>query len=97
LIDWIRNELQVVEDALFKAYLFGSALDASRIPRDVDVVFVTTDGAGESKWQLVRVWRDDITPRFLAEFGIPLSAMVVTPSEWIEIDNVIVRERLSLL
>ncbi|MFT8745423.1 hypothetical protein [Acetobacter orientalis] len=79
------------------AFLFGSAINANATARDVDIVLVTKDAAGEKGWHEIREWRDRLTIDFQELFNIPLSAMIVTPSEWAEIDGVVVRERKALV
>lgn len=79
------------------AYLFGSAVDARAAPRDIDIVLVTKDAAGEKGWHAIRRWRDHLAMDFEEWFNLPLSAMVVTPSEWAEIDGAVVRRRKVLV
>ena len=95
--EWLREELTSVVESLTAAYLFGSALRLDKAPRDVDVILVSVDNAGEPEWRRLREWRDEVVARFIERFGIPLSAMVVTPAEWREIDGAIVREREALI
>lgn len=71
-------------------------LDVAREPHDVDLIIVTVDGPGGLGWHQIRVVRDAMRNPFLERFGIPLSTMVVTTSEWHELDGVIVRERKAL-
>jgi predicted nucleotidyltransferase len=94
--DWLRQQLAPHRRLISKVYLFGSVLDLTRSPRDIDLVIVTADGAGGSEWQQVRAARDAMISPFQEEFGLPLSAMILTPPEWREIDGVIVREREAL-
>jgi predicted nucleotidyltransferase len=96
LRDWLRHKFGPYHRFIIGAYLFGSMLDPTRSPRDIDLVLVTVGNAGEPEWQQVRSVRDVIAPLFEAEFGLPLSAMVLTLAEWREIDGVIVGERESL-
>lgn len=79
------------------AFLFGSAINTSAAPRDIDIVLVTKDAAGEKGWHVIREWRDCLKVDFEKRFNMPLSPMVVTPSEWAEIDGVVVRERKTLI
>lgn len=97
MIAWLRAAMLNSPGHLREAYLFGSALDARRKPRDIDVVLVTDDHSGGPGWFDVRRWRDRLAEQFEDRFGLPLSAMVVTPSEWAEIDGIIVREREPLV
>ena len=94
--DWLRDELAPYRRFIAEAYLFGSVLDPTRKPRDIDLVLVAMDGAGEPAWQLVRALRDAFTPPFLKEFGVPLSTMVLTMSEWHELQRTIARKREAL-
>jgi predicted nucleotidyltransferase len=94
---WLRAALAPVQGDLSGAYLFGSVLDLNAHPADVDLVLVAIDGAGEPGWRRVRTLRTAIAPAFTRAFGLPLSGMVLTPSEWREIDGTIVREREPLL
>lgn len=95
--DWLRNAIGPTGGDILEAYLFGSVLDQQRSPRDIDLVVVTADGAGEVAWRRVRDWRESVTLRFRAQFGLPLSILIATPSEWNEIDGIIVRRREALL
>ena len=79
------------------AFLFGSAINVLAAPRDIDIVLVTKDAAGEKGWHAIRKWRDRLAIDFEKRFNLPMSAMVVTPSEWAEIDGVVVREREALI
>lgn len=94
---WLRSETVKVSEDLFAAYIFGSILNQNKLPRDVDVVFVSIDGVDMPGWCRIRAWRDRLSSRFSARFGYVLSAMVVTPFEWEEINNVVVRERETLI
>ena len=78
-------------------FLSGSAIDARAAPRDIDIVLVTKDAAGEKGWHAILEWRDRLAIDFQERFNLPLSAMVVTPSEWAEIDGVVVRGRKALI
>jgi predicted nucleotidyltransferase len=91
--DWLIRELAPSRHAIAGAYLFGSVLNATLKPRDVDLALVAIDSAGAPAWQQLRTVRDTITPPFLMKFGVPLSILVLTLSEWGEVDDVIVRER----
>lgn len=94
--DWLRRELAPYRSSIAYSCFFGSILDQTLTPRDIDIVLVTNDAAGHSSWHSVRKARDAIELPFYETFGLPLSAMVLTPSEWKELDGIIVRERESL-
>ncbi|QJU60258.1 hypothetical protein HL653_23225 [Sphingomonas sp. AP4-R1] len=94
---WLRDALAPVRGDLSAAYLFGSVLHPDAHPADVDLVLVAIDGAGAPGWRRVRALRTAIAPAFKRAFGLPLSGMVLTPSEWREVDGTIVREREPLL
>ena len=96
MITWLRAAMSCSSEHLRAAYLFGSVLDPKRKPRDVDVVLVTVDRAGRPGWLNIRRWRDHLAQEFEDRFHIPLSAMVVTPSEWAEIESVVIGQRESL-
>jgi predicted nucleotidyltransferase len=96
LKEWLQHELQPIRANILAAYLFGSSIKGKLAPRDVDLVIVTADGAGEHSWHQIISYRDHLRERFQNAFQIPLSTMVVTPSEWDEIDGIVVRERLSV-
>jgi predicted nucleotidyltransferase len=93
----LRAAIEEVAADLETAFIFGSAVDPLATPRDIDVVLVTKVAAGEPSWHAIRVWRDRVAVEFEKQFYLPLSAMVVTPSEWAEIDGTIVRERQALV
>ncbi|MEJ5118734.1 hypothetical protein WH158_15095 [Gluconobacter cerinus] len=94
---WLRAAMAGATANLQTAFLFGSAIDAKAVARDIDIVLVTKEGAGEKGWHAIRDWRDRLAVDFEERFHMPLSAMVVTPSEWAEIDGVVVREREVLI
>lgn len=95
--DWLRHEIGLTGGDIVEAYLFGSILDQQRLPRDIDLVVVTADGAAQLAWGRVRDWRESVALRFRAQFGLSLSILIATPSEWNEIDGTIVRRRESLI
>ena len=95
--DWIRVDIQEAHLELIAAYLFGSSIHGGRRPRDVDFVLVAPGKAGDPSWYRVIAYRDALKPRIDRVFRLPLSAMVVTLSEWAELDGVVVRERVSIL
>jgi predicted nucleotidyltransferase len=95
--DWIGRDIQEAQVDLVAAYLFGSAIHPRALARDVDVVLVASGNAGEPPWQRAIAYRDALKARFDAVFQLPLSAMVVTLSEWGELDGVVVRDRMSIL
>ncbi len=88
--------MEPVRDDIASAYLFGSILDPSLVPRDVDLLLIARGGAGEPAWLRARRTRDQITPLFRHQFGIPLSGKVLTPSEWIELDEIFFKRRRAL-
>lgn len=90
---WLRDALANAGTDIREAYLFGSVLDPSRPPRDIDLLVVTADGAGRSAWCRVRHWRKNVENQFKHQFGLPLSVLLATPSEWRELDGTIVRKR----
>lgn len=95
--EWLRSALGTAGKDVAEAYLFGSVLEPGRAPNDIDLAVVTADGAGEPAWRRVRAWREDVTPRFRKQFGLPLSVLIATPSEWRELDGTVIRKREPLL
>jgi predicted nucleotidyltransferase len=96
MIDWLRQDMQKVQVDIAAAYLFGSSVRAQSDPRDVDLVIVTVGEADGASWHRAITYRDALTERFRRVFSLPLSAMVVTRSEWKELDGTVVRERVSI-
>ncbi|TXI87187.1 MAG: hypothetical protein E6Q40_05350 [Cupriavidus sp.] len=94
--EWLRLALAPIRGDLAEAFLFGSILETDRRPNDVDLALVAIEGAGQPAWRRVRDRRTEIAPGFREIFGLPLSAMVLTPSEWRELDGKIVRVREAL-
>lgn len=97
MIPWLKEQLRDIELSLGGAFVFGSALRGTDAARDIDIVLVTADGAGGVEWSRVRSFRNALVPRFEKTFNIPLSVLVLTPSEWLEVDGSVVRERARLL
>jgi predicted nucleotidyltransferase len=95
--DWLSLRLESVRTDVLGAYLYGFALRPSSTPRDVDVVIVTKSGPACPSWERVRVFRNYLTEEFVGIFSLPLSVMIVTQSEWSEIDGVVVREKVALV
>lgn len=93
---WLSGRLRD-QPSLGAAYQFGSSLDPATTPNDIDLVLVSTDGAGEPAWRDSLALAAELRVAFHLAFRIRLSVMVLTPSEWDEVDGVIVRERRSLL
>lgn len=79
------------------AYQFGSSLNPAARPNDIDLVLVSIDGAGAPGWRGALALAAELPAAFQLIFQTPLSVMVLTPSEWNELDGVIVRERRTLL
>jgi hypothetical protein len=97
MVSWIRNQLIEIEADLKCAHLFGSALDPSKCPRDVDIILVTRSGAGSESWREAIDFCGPLSELFSQIFLLPLSVIIAIPSEWAELDGVIVRDRVSLL
>lgn len=93
--DWLRHRLLITRGVV-AACIFGSSL-TSKTPRDVDLCIVTDAKVGSDEWHQVRKARDSIIEEFRRAFGLPLSVMLVTPSEWREVDGVVVRDRRPLI
>jgi len=94
--NWLSLRLTVVRDDILCAYLYGSALRSSSEPRDVDIIVVARSEAESASWERVRLLSEGLRPEFFKTFGLPLSVIIATPSEWSEIDGVVVRERATL-
>jgi predicted nucleotidyltransferase len=94
---WLRARLRIHSSGLRAAYQFGSSLDPAARPNDIDLVLVSADGAGEPAWRGTIALAAELRTAFRLVFRTQLSVMVLTPSEWAELDGVIVRERRSLL
>lgn len=94
---WLTARLRDHRFSLRAAYQFGSSLNPASRPNDIDLVLVSADGAGEPAWRATLALADELRSAFPLVFQTPLSVMVVTPSEWGELNGVIVRERRSLL
>jgi predicted nucleotidyltransferase len=90
--DWLKNHFFEVP-GIAEAYMFGSAMRGVENPRDVDIALVTLDPLGSVGWEKVRSFRDRLTPVFSERFGLPLSIIIASPSEWRTISGGIVRER----
>jgi predicted nucleotidyltransferase len=93
--DWLRHRL-IKTRGVVGAYIFGSSLTI-KTPRDVDLCIVTGAKVGSDEWHQVRKARDSIAEEFRRAFGLPLSVMLVTPSEWREVDGGVVRDRRPLI
>lgn len=93
---WLSVRLRY-QPSLHAAYQFGSSLSPKARPNDIDLVLVARDGAGEPAWRDALALSVELRRCFQPAFGIPLSVMVLTLSEWHELDGSIVRERRSLL
>jgi predicted nucleotidyltransferase len=94
--DWLSLRLERVRSDVLYAYLYGSALRPDAEPRDVDIIVVTRSQAGSAPWERVRAFCEHLRREFVETFGLPLSVMIATKSEWSEIDGVVVRERAAL-
>jgi predicted nucleotidyltransferase len=94
---WLSGRLRAHASRLYAAYQFGSSLDPAARPNDIDLALVSLDGAGEPRWRDTLILAAELRAAFWLAFHIPLSIMVLTPSEWAEVDGVIVRERRRLL
>jgi predicted nucleotidyltransferase len=94
--DWLRVRLESVQTDILFAYIYGSSLRSDTDPRDVDIILVTMFEAGSASWERVRAFSRPLRQEFIKAFGLPLSLMIATPSEWSEIDGVVVRERADL-
>lgn len=93
--DWLRAEVGAMSGVI-AACIFGSALTVEN-PNDVDLCLVTDVRVGSDDWHRAREQRDSLADKFQKTFGLPLSAMLVTLSEWREVDGVVVRERCQLV
>lgn len=94
--NWLLDDMRGIRTDIAAAYLFGSAICSNRKPHDVDLVIISQGTSSEPSWLRVAEYRDSMVERFKDTFQLPLSAMVVTPSEWSEFDGVIVRDRISI-
>lgn len=94
---WLSARLRAQAPELYAAYQFGSSLHPDARPNDIDLALVSVDGADEPRWRETLALAAELRAAFGLAFHIPLSVMVLTPSEWAEVDGVIVRERRRLL
>ena len=94
--NWLSLRLECTRADILCAYLYGSALRSNGEPRDVDIVVVTRSQAGSASWEWVRAFCEHLKREFVETFGLPLSVMIATQSEWSEIDGVVIRERATL-
>jgi predicted nucleotidyltransferase len=94
--DWLSLSIEAIRTDIMCAYLYGSALRPESNPRDVDIIIVTRSGAGSATWIRVRSFCENLSQNFVETFGLPLSVMIATPTEWPEIEEVVVRERITL-
>ena len=92
----MEQKLALLGTNIAEAYLFGSCLNPEQHFRDVDMVVVSLARAGTANWKTVRSFCATLADDFSSTFGVPLSIMIVTQSEWLEVDGSIVRERLKL-
>lgn len=92
----MTNYLVPFRDRLDGAYLFGSYILNVDSPNDIDLVLVTLDKAGSLDWLKIRMLRTSLSAPFYREFGIPLSAMVLTSLEWRELKEIMFRHRKAL-
>lgn len=94
--DWLSLHLESVRADILCAYLYGSAMRPNSDPRDVDIIVVTRSEAASPCWERIRGFCEHLRREFVETFGLPLSVMIATQSEWSEIDGVVVRERVAL-
>jgi predicted nucleotidyltransferase len=94
--DWLSLRLESIRADILCAYLYGSALRSNSQPRDVDIIVITRSAAASASWERARAFCEHLRREFIETFGLPLSVMIATPSEWAEIDGVVVRERAAL-
>jgi predicted nucleotidyltransferase len=93
---WLSFRFESVQADILCAFLYGSALRPKSEPRDVDIVVITRCVAESASWVRVRAFCEHLKRDFIQVFGLPLSVMIATQSEWPELDGVVVRERVTL-
>ena len=94
---WLRCRLAEIRSDIVYAYLYGSIVDPNTKPRDIDVVIVTCERSGSGSWNRTRAFSKELRREFVDTFRLPLSVMIVTKSEWNEVDGTIVRERIAVI
>lgn len=95
--EWLIRQLKERRCDIVAAYLFGSSIKPDSTPGDIDLIVITTGDAGTTAWLRTVAWGRSLKAEFFKKFGMPLSLMVVTVSEWRQLDGVVVRKRLKLL
>jgi hypothetical protein len=95
--EWIRQAFCEVSSDIYAVYLFGSELIVDSTPSDTDLFVITKGNAGSSPWLRARRFCEQVRESFTREFGIPLSIILTTQSEWAEFGRNFVTEKRRLL
>lgn len=82
MIDWLSAALQPEHPALALAAVFGSVARGAVNPRDCDILIVSAGFATSPEWYRLRSCTRHLKSAFLAEFGLPLSVILLTGSEY---------------
>lgn len=91
--EWLRERISRLSGRIDFACLFGSYVNGNKNPNDIDMVLVASSGVGSEEWLFAIKESKLISAEFISEFSIPLSTMVLSPQEWLQVDGIVVRER----
>lgn len=97
MIEWLKSELALMRNDVCAIYLFGSALVSEVNASDIDIAVIVKGEAGSPPWERSRSKCARVKKSFFCSFGIPLSILFLTPGEWREVEDIIVRERFQLI
>jgi predicted nucleotidyltransferase len=84
IYEWLASAFVPVSSTLLHAAVFGSVAAGSSHPGDCDVVLVSAADPDSDNWHALRASIVLLRSDFLQYFGIPLSIVLLTTSEWEE-------------
>jgi predicted nucleotidyltransferase len=94
--EWLRQVLSK-ESSIGEAYVFGSVMRGEDSPKDFDMVLISVGSIESEEWAQVRAFRDIIRSSFQQQFGLPLSILIASPSEWRSLKRTVCLHREALL
>ena len=87
---WLGKEIGPFRQCVSRAVIFGSVATGSRTPSDCDLILVSHCAHDSLEWQALRKQIERLTCLFVNTFEIPLSVVLLTKAEEVEIRPILI-------
>lgn len=86
ITSWLSAEIEKIGQHIDLSYIFGSVAIGASSPSDCDLLIVTELNPYDKEWNALRKNRDRLCEMFARQFNFPLSVMLVTKEEYLEVN-----------